>query len=412
MSAMIDDDDVSLPSGSEDENKTEEVDKEVVTDLSDTKVVTKYLEASRIANLALSTLIPHIVAGASVLDLIEIGETIINKSLSKIYNKKEDGKDVQKGIAFPVCLSVNERICNFSPLKSESDSAPPLSASDVVKIDLGCHIDGYIACTAHTVVVPSAAGQTPVLPDPEMGTVGKACYDAMSVAAALIKPGNTNTMVTSALAKVGSSYGLNFIANVRMHQMKHFVIDGSKEIALCNPDVEAGEERVAECTFEENEVYCIDVAMSTGTGKGREGNDRTTVFKRNVDQTYKLKMKASKYVLNQIQKDFPTMPFSLRMVPDERQAKMGVTECVSHNLLSAYPVFNERDGAYVAHFKTTVLVMSSGTKKVTGQGLDGYYVSEKGLDEENEALLKEVREAEEKKKAKAAAKKKKKKAKK
>ena len=150
----------------------------------------------------------------------------------------------------------------------------------------------------------------------------------------------------------------------------------------------------------QNEVYCIDVAMPTGTGKGREGNDRTTVFKRNVDQTYKLKMKASKYVLNQIQADFPTMPFSLRMVSDERQAKMGVTECVSHNLLSAYPVFNERDGAYVAHFKTTVLVMSSGTKKVTGQELDGYYVSEKGLDEENEALLKEGREAEEKKKAK------------
>lgn len=128
--------------------------------------------------------------------------------------------------------------------------------------------------------------------------------------------------------------------------------------------------------------------------------DRTTVFKRNVDQTYKLKMKASKYVLNQITADFPTMPFSLRMVEDERQAKMGVTELVTHNLLSAYPVFNERDGAFVAHFKTTVLVMTSGSKKVTGEELPGYYVTEKILDEENQALLDEVKAAEEKKKAK------------
>ncbi|GMH53326.1 hypothetical protein TrLO_g12196 [Triparma laevis f. longispina] len=411
MSGLVEDDDVSLPSGSENEAE-EETEKEVVTDLSDTKVVTKYLEASRIANLALTTLVPHIVAGASVLDLIVIGESIIDKSLAKIYNKKEDGKDVQKGIAFPVCLSVNERICNFSPLKSEADSAPALLAGDVVKIDLGCHIDGYIACTAHTVIVPTSKDATPVLPSPEMGDVAKACHDAMQVAAALIKPGNTNTMVTTALGKVAEAYGVKFIANVRMHQMKHFVIDGSKEIALCAPDVEAGEERVAECTFEENEVYCIDVAMSTGTGKGREGEDRTTVFKRNVDQTYKLKMKASKYVLNQITADFPTMPFSLRMVEDERQAKMGVTELVTHNLLSAYPVFNERDGAFVAHFKTTVLVMTSGSKKVTGEELPGYYVTEKILDEENQALLDEVKAAEEKKKAKAAAKKKKKKAKK
>ena len=46
--------------------------------------------------------------------------------------------------------------------------------------------------------------------------------------------------------------------------MKQFVIDGTKEIALCPPDVEAGEERVQEQEFEANEVYCVDIAMSTG----------------------------------------------------------------------------------------------------------------------------------------------------
>lgn len=406
MSGLVEEDDVSLPSDSEDEENVEQTaEEEKVTDLSDTKVVTKYLEAARIANLALSTVAVQCTEGRPILELIQIGEQIITKSLDKIYNKKEDGEVVKKGIAFPVCVSVNERICNYSPLTSEADSCPPLSAGDMVKIDLGCHIDGYIACAAHTLIVGSA----PALPAPECGDVAKACHDAMLVAAATIKPGAKNTDVTAAIARVAEAYGVKFIATVRSHQMKQFVIDGSKEIALCPPDVEAGEERVQEQEFEANEVYCIDVAMSTGEGKGREGEDRTTVYKRNVDVNYRLKMKASKEVLNAINKVHETMPFSLRTLCDERTAKMGITECVNHKLVTAYPVFNERADAYVAHFKTTVLLMPSGTtKKVTGLGCPEYFVSEKALDDENAALLKEVEDAEAKRKAKAAKKKKKK----
>ena len=371
-------------------------------------VVTKYLEASRITNLALSTLIPHIVAGANVLDLIKIGEALITKSLDKIYNKKVAGKKVEKGMAFPVCLSVNERICNYSPLDSEKPEEN-LVPGDMVKIDLGCHIDGYISVAAHTVCV-AASSATPELPGPSAGTVCAAAHNAMLVAAATIKAGNTNTQVTEALGKVCEAYGVKCIANVRMHQMKHFVIDGPKEIALRPANVDEGEERVDAATFEENEVYCVDIAMSTGEGKGREGTDRTTVFKRNVDQTYKLKMKGSRYLLNSITNNFPTMPFSLRMVDDERQAKMGVRECVDHNLLSAYPVFNERDGVFVAHFKCTVLLMPGGTKRCTGLDLPEYFTTDKTLDEENQKVLGEIREKEEKKRKKAEAKKKKKKA--
>jgi hypothetical protein len=115
-------------------------------------------------------------------------------------------------------------------------------------------------------------------------------------------------------------------------------------------------------------------------------------------------------LLKAVTDNFPTMPFSLRMVEDERQAKMGVKECTDHNLLSAYPVFNERDGVFVAHFKCTVLLMPNGTKKVTGLDLPAYFTTDKTLDEENQKLLDEIREKEEKKRKKAAAKKKKKKA--
>merc|ERR1712228_961993 len=88
-----------------------------------------------------------------------------------------------------------------------------------------------------------------------------------------------------------------------------------KEIALKVPtpeDLEQGEEEVPDCEFEQAEVYAVDVAMTTGDGKVRPGELRTTVYKRNVEVNYRLKMKASRYVLKEVDRKFPTLPFTLR----------------------------------------------------------------------------------------------------
>jgi methionine aminopeptidase len=73
--------------------------------------------------------------------------------LKKCYNKKK----TEKGIAFPVCLSINEVCGHFSPLVSDSEDKEKefsiLKEGDVVKVDLGVHIDGYIGLVAHTIVV-------------------------------------------------------------------------------------------------------------------------------------------------------------------------------------------------------------------------------------------------------------------
>ena len=66
------------------------------------------------------------------------------------------------------------------------------------------------------------------------------------------------------------------------------------------------------------------------------------------------------------------MPFTLREFADPRQARMGVVECIKHELLHAYPVLWERDGECVSHFKFTVLLLPSGTHRITGvDALDG-----------------------------------------
>jgi len=349
------------------------------------------------------------VAGAKIIDLCQFGTTVLDAQVGKLYNKKVDGIAIEKGVAFPVCISVNEVICNHSPLPSEE--LPALKVGDVVKFDLGCHIDGYISVAAHTLVVSESADSPPETVDSELGNVAVAAYNAMLVAATAIRAGATNTEVTKVVEKVAQNYGVNTIATVRMHQMKRYVIDGVKEVALKDPtpeDIEEGEEPVPECTFEQAEVYAIDVAMTTGDGKVRPADLRTTVFKRNVEANYRLKMKASRYVLTEVDKKFPTLPFTLRHFDDERQAKMGITECVNHGLLMPYPSLVEKNDAKVAHFKCTVLLLPSGTNKVTGLPMPSYFKTEKEPDEETAQILKDIAEKESKKAKKKAAKKKKK----
>jgi len=280
-----------------------------------------------------------------------------------------------------------------------------------VKIDLGCHIDGYIAVAAHTLVV-SASADTPPTADDEMGNVAVAAYHAMLVATEYIKAGSSNTDVTAAVQRVAASYGVNPIASVRMHQMKRYVIDGVKEVSLKEPtpdEIEEGEEKLAKCEFEQNEVYAIDVAMSTGDGKAKPGDTRTTVFKRNVEANYRLKMKASRFVLSEVDKKFPTLPFTLSHFEDERQAKMGINECVSHGLVTPYPSLHEKSGAKIAHFKCTVLLLPSGTNKVTGLPLPDYFKTEKNPDEETTKILEDIAAKAAKKAKKKANKRKKKK---
>jgi len=286
-----------------------------------------------------------------------------------------------------------------------------LAEGDVVKIDLGCHIDGYIAVAAHTLVVPAGADSPPTADD-EMGNVAVAAYNTMLVASECIKAGASNTEVTEAVQRVAAAYGVNPIASVRMHQMKRYVIDGVKEVSLKEPtpdEIEQGEEKLPKCEFEQNEVYAIDVAMSTGDGKAKPGDMRTTVYKRNVEANYRLKMKASRYVLSEVDKKFPTLPFTLRHFDEERQAKMGITECVAHGLVTPYPSLHERHGAKVAHFKCTVLLLPSGTSKVTGLSLPEYFKTEKKPDDETAKILEELAVKAAKKAKKKAAKKKKKK---
>lgn len=85
--------------------------------------------------------------GSSCLQLVVTFFFVCFQKTSLIFRNKK-GPKVEKGVAFPVCLSVNNCVCHYSPLAS--DESVVLALGDVVKLDLGVHVDGFIAVAAHT----------------------------------------------------------------------------------------------------------------------------------------------------------------------------------------------------------------------------------------------------------------------
>ncbi|CAF1483888.1 unnamed protein product [Adineta steineri] len=322
-------------------------------------VVTKFKMASEITQRVLREVIDRCIPGTSVRETCIYGDKRLDEETLRVFKKD---KDVKKGIAFPTCLSINNYICHFSPLVSDPDMI--LKDNDVVKIDLGCHIDGYIAVAAHTIVIGATR---------EKKVTGRradcilAAYYAAEAALRLIKPGENNIAVTEMIDRIANVYHCKPVEGMISSQMSRGIIDGEKKIYQNPSEMQRRDNEKEE--FALHEVYAVDILVSSGEGKPRETDIRTTVYKKK-DFVYQLRMKSSRVFLSEVEKRFTLMPFTLRHFEDEKRARMGVIECANHDLVEPYPVYQEKDGEFVAQFKFTLLLMPNGQMKITGLPID------------------------------------------
>jgi len=107
------------------------------------EVMDKYHQSAELVNRVLARLVTSCVPGTKVVDLCKQGDQLIEEGVATKFTK---GK-IEKGVAFPTSVSVNNCVGHYSPLSSDT---LVLQEGDVVKIDLGAHFDGYLAQAAHT----------------------------------------------------------------------------------------------------------------------------------------------------------------------------------------------------------------------------------------------------------------------
>ncbi len=118
-----------------------------------------YLEAGKIAAKVRTETVGKVKEGVPLLEIAQYAEDRI--------------EDLGAKPAFPCNISINEIASHYTP----EDNAPCFTKGDVAKIDIGVHIEGYIADTATTVEVGTM----------NHGRLIWACDDALEKAIAYIK---------------------------------------------------------------------------------------------------------------------------------------------------------------------------------------------------------------------------------
>jgi curved DNA binding protein len=321
--------------------------------LLDDRNLNYYTMAGQIAAKVLDVLVNMAKPSVKIVDLCTKGDEMIIDETNKVC------KNVTiKGIAFPTCVSINEMVGFNSPL---FDDKTIIKDGDLVKIELGVHINGFPAIVCFTVLVNDSAQKI----SDRRADVMKAAIEASRNIINIMKPGNTNEDVAKAMSDAAKKYNCSLptihesmhAPGVPSYQISQFVIDGYNNddaefvhrFILSRPWEDGTGMRKLE--LEMDEVYAIDVVMSTGSGKLSKANN-ATIYKRNLEKWESLKLKTSRDTLTSIGKT----RFPIHIRTKDNMFKFGLKECISKGLIEEYPACKEKNGEYVARIKFTVIV--------------------------------------------------------
>ncbi|GAA5868506.1 hypothetical protein JCM1840_007022 [Sporobolomyces johnsonii] len=296
-----------------------------------TATLDKYKAAATVVSSVLQKLIEKAVEGANVLELCQEGDKLVEEGVKGLYNKV---KGTPKGIAFPTTVSVNNTIQNFSPVPSDKEAAElTLKKDDLVKIVVGAHIDGYPVVAGETIVVGASSPITGTRAD-----LIQAAYQAGEIALRTVKPGVRNWDVTDAIKTLLKDYeasGVKGVEGILSHQFTQNNLEAKKGL-VSTPTASQRSDSDNAYVFEEGEVYGLNIHVTNGDKTPKTADlARTTIFSK-TPTTYMLKMKTSRATFSEISQKAGSFPFTLRIMEDETRARMGVRECVQHNLVKGY----------------------------------------------------------------------------
>ncbi|KAA8904413.1 peptidase M24, structural domain-containing protein [Sphaerosporella brunnea] len=380
---------------------------EVDYTIANPDTLTKYNSAAAIAQRVLAEVTKAAVPGASILSLCQKGDELLEAETAKIYK----GKKIPKGIAFPTTVSPNDILTPYTPIASDTaEAALTVKEGDLLKIQLGAHIDGLPGIVSDTVVVGT--------PTPEQADLLVATHYATEALLRLMLPAEvhsniaeekpykvpTSYVITQTIQKIADVYGCKVVESTTSFAIDRNEIEGKKKIVLAPGENMAK----SEGTPEVGEVWGVEIWLSKGSGKVKElPGKRATLFKKTDNKT-SLKRESARKTYNEIREKFGAFPFGLRQLSDERTAKMGVVECTRSNILRQYEVLGDKDGALVSRVYVTVAITKSGITKIAAPpalDLEKVQSEHKIEDQELLDLLSLPLKADKKKKKKAAAKK-------
>ena len=247
--------------------------------------------------------------------------------------------------AFPVNTSLNEVAAHYT---AEPNDPKTVSDSDLVKIDLGAQINGYIADTAVTVNY-----------DPQYDSLVQAAENALQAAMSMIKVGVKSKDVGRKIQNTIMDMGLKPIANLSGHSLDQYTIHAGKTV----PNMWT----IGSFSFSENEAFACEPFVTTKNALGFVRNGKI----KNIFALASRKMtkddEADK-LLEYIWNNFNMLPFALRWIVkewEEKEARKILDFLIKKKVVKAYAILVEANGKTVAQAEHTFIPTQTGVTVTT-----------------------------------------------
>ena len=249
--------------------------------------------------------------------------------------------------AFPVNTSINEVAAHYT---AEPNDPITIKNDDLVKIDLGAQINGYIADTAVTVCYNA-----------EFDSLVQAAELSLSNAMSMIKVGVKSSDVGRTIEKTIKQMGFLPIANLSGHSLDQYTIHAGKSV----PNIWS----IGSFTFNENQAFACEPFVTTGEGLGfvHEGKVKN-IFA--LSSRKKTKDKDADKMLDYIWQNFNLLPFALRWLTnewEEKEARRLLEILVKKKAVHAYPILVEGNGQRVTQAEHTFIPNETGVTITTTQ---------------------------------------------
>ena len=250
---------------------------------------------------------------------------------------EEQIRDLGGKPAFPVNISIDEEAAHATPEAGDESTF----GEELVNLDIGVHVDGWLADTAVTV---DLAGKDDLT---------AASEEALDAALEVAGPGVDVGDIGAAVEEVIEGYGFNPVVNLTGHGLGHWEQHTAPNIP--NREVAQG------ATLEVGDVVAIEPFATDGRGKVKEGSDEE-IFA--LEREGSVRDRNARQVLDQITEEFRTLPFAARWL-DSPRAKMALRRLKQQDIVHGYPVLKEAEGTFVSQKEHTVIVTESGVEVTT-----------------------------------------------
>ena len=235
-------------------------------------VLEKYQHAGRICADARKEAEKMFKPGLKILELAEAIESLIRK------NGAEP--------AFPVNISINEAAAHYTP---SANDQRVIEKGDLVKVDVGAHVDGYIGDMAFT-----------LCSEPGNPLIG-AAEDALEAGIKAVEPGVTVAEISHAIESSVKKSDLGVIVNLTGHTLDQYVFHG-------NPSIPNIKNNITH-QFKEDDVIALEPFITESNSFVKESGP-TEIFRYMQDRPVRLA--EAREILRMMRDDYHKLPFAKR----------------------------------------------------------------------------------------------------